>query len=62
MTSSSVADTQVPINEAHNAQSSSKQEHSISEIEKETLTTYEGHDADTPSNEGYVLDVAGELK
>jgi hypothetical protein len=38
------------------------QEHVLSDIEKETLATYEGHDADIPSNEGYVLDAAGELK
>jgi hypothetical protein len=45
-----------------NAQTSSKQEHVLSDIEKETLATYEGHDADIPSNEGYVLDAADELK
>jgi hypothetical protein len=28
--------------------------------EKEILATYEGHDADIPSNEGYVLDEQGE--
>jgi len=58
-----VTDTQVPPNnEVQNAKSSPKQEHTISDIEKETLAAYEGHDADTPSNEGYVLDAAGELK
>jgi hypothetical protein len=33
-----------------------------SELEKETLAAYEGHDADIPSNEGYILDEHGELK
>jgi hypothetical protein len=31
-------------------------------LEKETLAAYEGHDADIPSNEGYILDAQGELK
>lgn len=30
------------------------------ELEKETLATFEGHDADIPSNEGYILDERGE--
>ena len=33
-----------------------------SDLEKETLAVYEGHDADIPSNEGYILDERGELK
>jgi hypothetical protein len=32
------------------------------EHEKELLAAYEGHDADIPSNEGYVLDERGELR
>lgn len=28
----------------------------------EELATYEGHDADVPSNEGYILDARGELR
>lgn len=33
-----------------------------SDHEKETLAAYEGHDADIPSNEGYILDERGELR
>lgn len=33
-----------------------------SDLEKETLAAYEGHDADIPSNEGYILDERGELQ
>lgn len=33
-----------------------------SDHEKEILAAYEGHDADIPSNEGYILDAEGELK
>jgi hypothetical protein len=33
-----------------------------SDLEKETLATYEGHDSDIPSNEGYVHDEQGELR
>jgi hypothetical protein len=32
------------------------------DLEKETLATYEGHDADIPSSKGYVLDERGELR
>ncbi len=39
-----------------------KLEHQLSDLEKETLAVYEGHDADIPSNEGYVLDERGERK
>ena len=53
---------EVPSPVAQDAQSSAKHKHSISDIEKEMLATYEGHDADIPSNEGYVLDAVGELK
>lgn len=59
MPSSPVADTKVSTNEG---QTSTKQEPPMSNFEKETLATYEGHDPDVPSNEGYVLDAAGELK
>lgn len=34
----------------------------LTDLEKETLAAYEGHDADIPSNEGYILDAQGELK
>ena len=34
----------------------------FSDQEKELLAALEGHDADIPSNEGYVLDERGELK
>ncbi|TVY32983.1 Efflux pump [Lachnellula subtilissima] len=53
---------EVPSAVTQYAQSSAKHKHSISDIEKEMLATYEGHDADIPSNEGYVLDAVGELK
>ena len=33
-----------------------------SDLEKQTLASYEGHDADIPSNDGYILDRQGELK
>jgi multidrug resistance protein len=36
--------------------------HEVSEEERQRLAVYEGHDADIPSNEGYVLDARGELK
>lgn len=36
--------------------------HEPSQHEKETLALYEGHDADIPSNEGYILDESGEKK
>lgn len=39
-----------------------EQSHEPSAHEKEALATYEGHDADIPSNKGYVLDKRGELK
>src|SRR6187402_285606 len=47
--------------ETHQTKSASKA-HNLSDVEKETLAAYEGHDADIPSNEGYVLDERGELK
>jgi len=56
------------IEKAHNSQEHKTQrrpshpEHQLSDLEKETLAAYEGHDADIPSNEGYVLDKQGELK
>jgi hypothetical protein len=40
----------------------SQHHHELTDIEKETLAAYEGHDADIPSNEGYVLDKQAELK
>jgi hypothetical protein len=40
----------------------SKSSQEPSDLEKETLAAYEGHDADIPSNEGYILDERGELK
>jgi hypothetical protein len=39
-----------------------KADHQVSDKEKVDLAAYEGHDADIPSNEGYVLDERGELK
>ena len=47
--------------EAHVGQPS-QPVHQISDSEKETLAAYEGHDVDTPSNEGYVLDENGESR
>lgn len=41
---------------------SSHCEHQLTDLEKETLAAYEGHDADIPSNEGYILDDRGEQK
>jgi hypothetical protein len=34
----------------------------LTDIEKETLAAYEGHDADIPSNEGYILDEHGQRR
>jgi hypothetical protein len=48
--------------EAQDPRQASQPQHHLTELEKETLAAYEGHDADTPSNEGYVLDERGELK
>lgn len=45
-----------------NASRPSNMEPQYTELAKETLAMYEGHDADIPSNEGYVLDARGELK
>jgi len=42
--------------------STSTSENGPSDHEKEVLAAFEGHDTDTPSNEGYVVDEWGELK
>ncbi|KAE9366893.1 MFS general substrate transporter [Stipitochalara longipes BDJ] len=62
--SSPASDTkEVPASsETQHARRPSQPEHQLSDLDKETLATYEGHDADIPSNEGYVLDAQGELK
>jgi hypothetical protein len=44
------------------ANSNTQTENEPSDSEKEILAVYEGHDADIPSNEGYVLDQWGEQK
>jgi hypothetical protein len=55
--------TELEATNAHtNERKSSHAERQLSDLEKETLAAYEGHDADIPSNEGYVLDERGELK
>jgi hypothetical protein len=46
----------------HSHKREPKHETHPSDLEKETLASYEGHDADIPSNEGYVLEDRGELK
>jgi len=48
--------------ETHSTRRPSHPDRHLTDIEKETLAAYEGHDADIPSNEGYVLDEQGELK
>jgi hypothetical protein len=53
---------EAPAHESQLAQRPSQPERQLSDREKETLAAYEGHDADIPSNEGYVLDERGELK
>ncbi|TVY14273.1 Efflux pump radE [Lachnellula arida] len=62
MASSSAGFTHVPNPVAQYAQSAGKHKRSVSDTEKEMLAAYKGHDADIPSNEGYVLDAVGELK
>jgi MFS family permease len=50
-------------NEANRcAQSTSRPVYEASDGEKVALAAYEGHDADIPSNEGYILDERAELK
>lgn len=51
-----------PGNEAPHTRRPSQPEHQPSDLEKERLAAYEGHDADIPSNEGYILDERGELR
>lgn len=48
--------------EAHHRRRSSTAHRELTDIEKEVLAAYEGHDADIPTNEGYVLDERGERK
>jgi hypothetical protein len=53
---------EAPTHESDHTRRPSQPERQLSDLEKETLAAYEGHDADIPSNEGYVLDERGELK
>lgn len=46
----------------HHIRRFSTTERELTDVEKETLAAYEGHDADIPTNEGYVLDERGETK
>jgi hypothetical protein len=46
----------------HTRQPSQPERQQLSDLDKETLAAYEGHDVDIPSNEGYILDAQGELK
>ncbi|KUJ18818.1 bicyclomycin resistance protein [Mollisia scopiformis] len=46
----------------HHNRRSSHSEHEVTDHEKVLLAAYEGHDADIPSNEGYILDEQGEFK
>ncbi|KAF4630957.1 hypothetical protein G7Y89_g7185 [Cudoniella acicularis] len=59
---SAPADIDTP--ETHVAQNNDihAKPHIPTDLEKETLAVYEGHDADIPSNAGYVLDERAELK
>jgi hypothetical protein len=49
-------------NETQHTRRPSQPEPQFTELEKETLAALEGHDADIPSNEGYVLDEQGERR
>jgi hypothetical protein len=51
-----------PHEQHHHIRRFSTVERELTDVEKEELAAYEGHDADIPSNEGYVLDERGELK
>lgn len=58
-------ETSIPLQEQVHTTANTKLRQSEPEpndFEKETLAVYEGHDADIPSNEGYVLDQRGEEK
>jgi hypothetical protein len=48
--------------ETQHARRPSQPEPQYAELEKETLAALEGHDADIPSNEGYILDEQGERR
>ncbi|CZR55956.1 related to multidrug resistant protein [Phialocephala subalpina] len=55
-------DSETTPNKNHHYHRPSHPDRQLTDQEKETLAAYEGHDADIPSNEGYVLDERGELK
>ena len=63
MSSPTLGPTEVPSShETQHLRRPSQPDHQLTDLEKETLAALEGHDADIPSNEGYVLDARGELK
>lgn len=59
---SSTTPEQGQAHETNHTRQPSQPEHQFSDLEKERLAALEGHDADIPSNEGYVLDAQGELR